>query len=120
MQTRYSVRQDKTFRQGYIPCKNDKTRLAWSCTIDSWISLAYADKEDDPTPLVADIFLAHKRIVYDKKTSVKIMDNDNRDIDIFIIIHMLNTCRSIIIQGVDGKNILSSVFRSMGLVGVIL
>jgi len=33
---------------------------------------------------------------------------------------MLNTCRAIIIQGDDGKNILPSVFRSMGLVGVIL
>ena len=48
------------------------------------------------------------------------MDDDNRDIAIFIITHMLNTCRVIIIQGFDGKNILPSVFRSMGLVGVIL
>ena len=48
------------------------------------------------------------------------MDDDNRDIAIFIITHMLNTCRAIIIQGVDGKNILPSVFRSMGLVVVIL
>jgi hypothetical protein len=42
--------------------------------------LAYAAGEDDPTPLVADIFPAHKRIGYDKKTAVKIMDDDNRDI----------------------------------------
>jgi hypothetical protein len=48
------------------------------------------------------------------------MDDDNRDIAIFIITHMLNTCRAIIIQGAEGKNILPSVFRSMGLVGVIL
>jgi hypothetical protein len=82
--------------------------------------LAYAAGEDDPTPLVADIFPAHKRIGYDKKNSVKIMDDNNRDIAIFIITHMLNTCRAIIIQGDDGKNILPSVFRSMGLVGVIL
>ena len=61
-----------------------------------------------------------KRIGYDKKTSVKIMDNDNRDIAILFITHMLNTCRAIIIQGDDGKNILPSVFKSMGLVGVIL
>ena len=33
---------------------------------------------------------------------------------------MLNTCRAVIIQGVDGKNILPSVFKSMGLIGVIL
>jgi hypothetical protein len=33
---------------------------------------------------------------------------------------MLNTCRAIIILGVDGKNIIPSIFRSMGLVGVIL
>jgi hypothetical protein len=82
--------------------------------------LAYAAREDDPTLLVADLFPAHKRIGYDKKTAVKIMDDDNRDITIFIIAHMLNTCRAIIIQGVDGKNILPSVFRRMGLVGVIL
>jgi hypothetical protein len=82
--------------------------------------LAYATGEDDPTPLVADIFPAHKRIGYNKKTSVKIMDDDNRDIAIFIITHMLNTCRAIIIQGDEGKNILPSVFKRMGLVGVIL
>ena len=81
--------------------------------------MAYAAGEDDPTPLVADIFPAHKRIGYDKKTDMKIMDDDNRDIVFFIITHMLNTCRAIIIQGYDGKNILP-VFRSMGLVGVIL
>jgi hypothetical protein len=82
--------------------------------------LAYSAGEDDPTPLVADIFPAHKRIGYDEETGMKIMDDDNRDIAIFIITHMLNTCRAIIIQGVDGKNILPSVFKSMGLVGVIL
>jgi hypothetical protein len=71
--------------------------------------LAYAAGEDDPTPLVG----------FDKKTDMKIMDDDNRDIVFFIITHMLNTCRAIIIQGYDGKNILP-VFRSMGLVGVIL
>jgi hypothetical protein len=75
---------------------------------------------DDPTLLVVDLFPAHKRIGYDKKTAVKIMDDDNRDSDIFIITHMLTTCRAIIIQGDDGKNILPSVFRNMGLVGVIL
>jgi hypothetical protein len=120
MQTNYPVRQDETFRHGYIPNKIDESRLAWSCAIDSRISLAYAAGEDDPTPLVADLFPAHKRIGNDKKTAVKIMDGDNRDIAIFIITHMLNTCRTIIIQGDDGKNILPSVFRSMGLVGVIL
>jgi len=52
--------------------------------------------------------------------TVKIMDDDNRDIAIFIITKMPNTCRAIIIQGDDRKNILPSVFRSMGLVGVIL
>jgi len=119
MQTEYPVRRDKTFRHGYITDKKDETRLAWSCAINSRISLAYAAGEDDPTPLVADIFLAHKRIGYDEKTAMKIMDEDNRDIAIFIIIHMLNTCRAIIIQGVDRKNILPSVFRSMGLVGFI-
>jgi hypothetical protein len=67
-----------------------------------------------------DIFPAHKRIGYDEETAVKIMDDDNRNIAIFIITHMLNTCRDIIIQGVDGKNILPSVFRSMGLAGFIL
>ncbi len=67
-----------------------------------------------------DIFLAHKRIGYDKETVMKIMDDDNRDIAIFIITHMINTCRAIIIQGVDGKNILPSVFRSRERVGVIL
>jgi hypothetical protein len=97
-----------------------ESRLAWSYAIDSRISLAYAAGEDDPTSLVADIFPAHKRIGYDKKTDMKIMDDDNRDIAIFIITHKLNTCRAIIIQGDDGKNILPSVFRSMGLVGVIL
>jgi len=81
--------------------------------------LAYAAGEDDPTPLVADIFPAHKRIGYDKEMAV-IMDDDNRDIAIFIITHMLNTCRACIIQGNDGKKILPSVFRSMGLVGVVL
>ncbi len=113
MQTDNPVRRDKMFRHGYISCKKNKTRLAWSCPIDSRISLAYAAGEDDPTPL-------DKRIGYDKKTAVKIMDDDNRDIAIFIITHMLNTCRAIIIQGDDGKNIIPSVFRSMGLVGVIL
>ena len=120
MQTDNPVRQDETFRHGYIPYKIDDSRLAWSCAIDSRISLAYAAGEDDPTPLVADIFPAHKRIGYDIKTDMKIMDDDNRDIIFFIITHMLNTCRAIIIQGYDGKNILPSVFRSMGLVGVIL
>ena len=33
---------------------------------------------------------------------------------------MINACRAIIIQGVDGKKILPSVFKSMGLVGVVL
>jgi len=120
MQTDYPVRRDETFRHGYIPYKIDESRLAWSCAIDSRISLAYSAGEDDPTPLVADLFPAHKRIGCDKKTAVKIMDDDNRDIAIFIITYMLNTCRAIIIQGDDGKNILPSVFRSMGLVGVIL
>ena len=120
MQTDYPVRRDERFQHGYIADKIDETRLAWSCAIDSHISLAYSAREDDPTPLVADIFPAHKRIGYDKETGMKIMDDDNRDIAIFIITHMLNICRAIIIQGVDGKNILSSVFRSMGLVGVIL
>ena len=115
MQTDYPVRRDETFQHGYIPYRIDESRLAWSCTIDSRISLA-----DDPTPLVVDLFPAHKRIGYDKKTAVKIMDDDNRDIAIFIITHMLTTCRAIIIQGDDGKNILPSVFRNMGLVGVIL
>ena len=46
--------------------------------------MAYAAGKDDPTPLVADIFPAHKRIGYDIKTAVKIMDDDNRDIAIFI------------------------------------
>ena len=120
MQMDYPVRRDETFRHGYIPYNKDESRLAWSCAIDSRISLAYAAREDDPTPLVADIFPAHKRIGYDKETAVKIMDDDNRDIAIFIITHMIMTCRAIIIQGDDGKNILPSVFRSMGLVGVIL
>ncbi len=109
------------FRNGCIPYKNDDTRLAWSCTVDSLISLAYAAGEDDPTPLVADIFPTHKRIGYDKKTAVKIMDDNNRDIVIFTITHMLNTCRALIIQGLlDAKNILPSVFKRMGLVVVIL
>jgi len=83
--------------------------------------LAYAAGEDDPTPLVVDILPVHKRIGYDaKKTAVKIMDDDNRDIASFIITRMLNTCRALIIQGLDAKNILPSVFKSMGLVGVIL
>ena len=60
MQTDNPVRQDETFRHGYIPYKIDDSRLAWSCAIDSRISLAYAAGEDDPTPLVADIFPAHK------------------------------------------------------------
>ena len=114
-QTDYPVRRDETFRHGYIPYKKYETRLAWSCVIDCRISLAYAAGEDDPTPLAADLFPAHKRIGYDKKVAVKIMDDDNRDIAIFIITHMLYTCRAIIIQGADGKNILPSVFRSMGL-----
>jgi hypothetical protein len=76
--------------------------------------LAYAAGEDDPTPLVADIFPAHKRIGYDKETAV-IMDDDNRDIAICILTHMLKTCRAMFIQGDEGKNILPSVFRSMGL-----
>jgi len=91
MQTNCPVRRDETFRHGYIPYKKDETRLSWSCAIDSRISLAYAAREDDPTPLVADIFPAHKRISYDKKKVVKIMDDDNRDIAIFIITHMPNT-----------------------------
>jgi hypothetical protein len=81
--------------------------------------LAYAAGEDEPTPLVADIFPAHKRIGYDKETAA-IMDDDNMDIAICILTHMLNTCRAMFIQGVDGKKILPSVFRSMGLVGVVL
>ncbi len=48
------------------------------------------------------------------------MDDNNRDIAIFIITHMRNTCRALIIQGLDVKNILLSVFKCMGLVGVIL
>ena len=48
------------------------------------------------------------------------MDDDNRDIAIFILTQMLNTCRAIIIQGAEGKKMLPSVFKSMGLVGVIL
>ncbi len=38
-----------------------------------------------------------------------------RDIAPFILTHMINTCRAVIIQGLDTKNILPSV-----LVGVIL
>ena len=49
------------------------------------------------------------------------MDDNNRDIVIFTITHMLNTCRALIIQGLlDAKNILPSVFKRMGLVVVIL
>ncbi len=80
--------------------------------------MAYAAREDDSTPLVADVFLAHKRIKYDKKVAVKIKDDDNRDVAFFILAHMLNT--SIVIQGLDTKNILPSAFKRMGLVGVIL
>jgi len=84
--------------------------------------LAYAAREDDPAPLVAVIFQAHKRIGYDRKRAKKIMDGDNRDIAIFMVTQMLNTCTcsTIIIQGVDGKNIIPSVFKSMGIVGVVL
>jgi hypothetical protein len=78
--------------------------------------LAYAAREDDPAPLVAVIFQAHKRIGYDWKRAKKIMDGDNRDIAIFMVTQMLNTCSTIIIQGVDGKNIIPSVFKSMGIV----
>jgi hypothetical protein len=38
-----------------------------------------------------------------------------RDFASFILTHMINTCRAVIIQGLDTKNILPSV-----LVGVIL
>jgi len=102
--------------------KIDDTRLAWSCTVDGCISLPYAAGEDDPTQLAADLFPAHKRDGYEKKTAEKIMDDDNRDRDIaiFIITHMLNTCRALIIQRLDAKNILPSVFKRMGLVDVIL
>jgi hypothetical protein len=110
----YPLRRDETFRHGYTPNKKDESRLAWSSAIDSRISLAYAAGEDDPTPLVADIFPAHKRIGYDEKTAVKIMDEDNRDITIFIITHMINTCRAIIIQGADGKKMPPSVFLPRG------
>jgi hypothetical protein len=48
------------------------------------------------------------------------MDDDNRDIAIFIFTQMLNTCRAIIIQGAEGKKMLPSVFKSMGQVGVVL
>ena len=51
---------------------------------------------------------------------VKIMDDDNRDIAIFILTQMLNTCRAIIIQGAEEKKMPPSVFKSMGLVGVVL
>ena len=81
--------------------------------------MAYAARKNDLIPRVADIFPAHKRIGYNKETAAKIMDDDNRDIAIFIITHMIMTCRAIIIQGDDGKKILPSVFRSMGLVGFI-
>ena len=84
MQTDYPVRRDETFQHGNIPYKKDETRLAFSCAVNSRISLAYAARKDDPTPLVADIVPAHKRIGYDIKTAVKIMDDDNRDIAIFI------------------------------------
>jgi len=119
LQMDYPVRRDETFRHGYIPYNKDESRLAWSCAIDSRISLAYAAGEDDPTPLVADIIPAHKRIGYDEQMAV-IMDDDNRDTAICIVTHMFNTCRAIIIQGDDGKKILPSVFKSMGLVGVVL
>ena len=33
---------------------------------------------------------------------------------------MINTCRALIIHGLDAKNILSSVFKRMGVVGVIV
>ena len=56
MQTDYPVRPDKTFQLGYIPYKKDDTGLAWSCTVDSCISLAQAAGEDDPTLIVADVF----------------------------------------------------------------
>ena len=81
--------------------------------------MAYAAGEDDPTPLVADIFPAHKRIGYDEQMAV-IMDDDNRDTAICIVTHMFNLCRAIIIQGDDRKKILPSVFRRMGLVSVVL
>ena len=93
--------------------KNDDTRLACSCAVDSLISLAYAAGEDDLTPLVAAVFPVHKRIGYNNKTAVEIMDNDNRDIAVFILTRMLNTLRAIIIQGLDAKNILPSVFKRM-------
>jgi hypothetical protein len=78
--------------------------------------LAYAARDGDPTLtlIVADEFLAHKRIRYNNKTAVEIMDDDNRDIAFSILTLMLNTCRSIIIQ------VLPSVFKCMGQVGVIL
>ena len=78
--------------------------------------MAYAARDDDPTLtlIVADVFPAHKRIRYNNKTAMEIMDNDNRDIAFSILTLMLNTCRSIIIQ------VLPSVFKCMGLVGVIL
>jgi hypothetical protein len=69
--------------------------------------LKYAAREEDPAPLVADVFPAHKRIGYGKNTALEIMD-------------MLNTCKAFIIQGLDAMNILPSVFKRMGLVGVIL
>jgi len=41
MQTDYPVRREETFRHGYIPYKDDeKARLAFSCMVDSLISLA--------------------------------------------------------------------------------
>ena len=66
------------------------------------------------------VYPLHKRNSYDEKTAVKVMDDDNRDIAIFILTQMLNTCRAIIIQGAEGKKMLPSVFKSMGLVGVVL
>ena len=87
--------------------------------VDSLISLAYAAGEDDPAPLVADLYPSHKRNGYDEKMAVKVMDDDNRDIAIFILTQMLNTCRAIIIQGAEGKKMLPSVFKSMGLVAVL-
>ena len=70
-------------------------------------------------PLVVDLHPLHKRKGYDKKTAVKVMDDDNRDIAIFILTQMLNTYRAIIIQGAEGKKMLPSVFKSMGLVAVL-
>jgi len=120
MQTDYPVRRDEMFRHCYIPYKDDEeARLVFSCIVDSLISLAYTAGEDDPAPLLADLYPLHKRNSYDEKTAVKVMDDDNRDIAIFILTQMLNTCRAIIIQGAEGKKMLPSVFKSMGLVAVL-